>query len=318
MEIQEIISKLETFDGTFPREALEAAIEKQDEIIPELLKMLKYTVENAEKAATEEYWGHTYALYLLAQFGIKEAYPLFVDLLSLPDDTTWDLLGELDGWDSVLASVSCGDDSMILQLIENDNINEYARCVALNSLITLLVAGKKKREEIINYFKQLFDGKLERKASAVWMNLVDCCLNLHADEFHDGIIKAIQDDLVWEGEISIGDIEEAFAEDKQIVIDKLFSGERYQLKDDTIKEMEWWACFKGNEQLDADIADSLFDAATEYIPQEEVDQFRKRQETHYSDPVPGEPVRTDPKIGRNEPCPCGSGKKYKKCCGKKS
>lgn len=25
-------------------------------------------------------------------------------------------------------------------------------------------------------------------------------------------------------------------------------------------------------------------------------------------------VRTDPKIGRNEPCPCGSGKKYKKCC----
>lgn len=30
----------------------------------------------------------------------------------------------------------------------------------------------------------------------------------------------------------------------------------------------------------------------------------------------GIPVRTEPKIGRNEPCPCGSGKKYKKCCGK--
>jgi len=28
------------------------------------------------------------------------------------------------------------------------------------------------------------------------------------------------------------------------------------------------------------------------------------------------PVRTEPKIGRNDPCPCGSGKKYKKCCGK--
>ena len=25
-------------------------------------------------------------------------------------------------------------------------------------------------------------------------------------------------------------------------------------------------------------------------------------------------VRTEPKIGRNDPCPCGSGKKYKKCC----
>ncbi|MBI3315024.1 MAG: SEC-C domain-containing protein, partial [Candidatus Omnitrophica bacterium] len=27
------------------------------------------------------------------------------------------------------------------------------------------------------------------------------------------------------------------------------------------------------------------------------------------------PVRTEHKVGRNDPCPCGSGKKYKKCCG---
>lgn len=29
-----------------------------------------------------------------------------------------------------------------------------------------------------------------------------------------------------------------------------------------------------------------------------------------------QPIRREsPKVGRNEPCPCGSGKKYKKCCG---
>ena len=27
-------------------------------------------------------------------------------------------------------------------------------------------------------------------------------------------------------------------------------------------------------------------------------------------------VRTQPKVGRNDPCPCGSGRKYKKCHGK--
>ncbi len=32
--------------------------------------------------------------------------------------------------------------------------------------------------------------------------------------------------------------------------------------------------------------------------------------------APGTFVRKDAKIGRNDPCPCGSGKKYKKCCGK--
>lgn len=32
--------------------------------------------------------------------------------------------------------------------------------------------------------------------------------------------------------------------------------------------------------------------------------------------MPQQVIRETPKIGRNEPCTCGSGKKYKKCCGK--
>jgi SEC-C motif-containing protein len=28
------------------------------------------------------------------------------------------------------------------------------------------------------------------------------------------------------------------------------------------------------------------------------------------------PIKASPKVGRNDPCPCGSGKKYKHCCGK--
>ena len=30
--------------------------------------------------------------------------------------------------------------------------------------------------------------------------------------------------------------------------------------------------------------------------------------------VKPQPVRKDKKVGPNDPCPCGSGKKYKKCC----
>lgn len=34
-------------------------------------------------------------------------------------------------------------------------------------------------------------------------------------------------------------------------------------------------------------------------------------------PPPVQPIHKEKKeIGRNDPCPCGSGKKYKKCCGK--
>jgi uncharacterized protein len=43
--------------------------------------------------------------------------------------------------------------------------------------------------------------------------------------------------------------------------------------------------------------------------------FRAAREAHGQDTVTIEPRRSTPKIGRNERCPCGSGKKHKKCCG---
>lgn len=49
---------------------------------------------------------------------------------------------------------------------------------------------------------------------------------------------------------------------------------------------------------------------------EEVGTFLKRQwERKAVVPLPEASVRSGPKVGRNDPCPCGSGKKYKKCCG---
>jgi uncharacterized protein len=42
--------------------------------------------------------------------------------------------------------------------------------------------------------------------------------------------------------------------------------------------------------------------------------FRKRRAAALALDPPATVRRSDPKIGRNEPCPCGSGKKYKHCC----
>lgn len=41
----------------------------------------------------------------------------------------------------------------------------------------------------------------------------------------------------------------------------------------------------------------------------------KRKELYKKQKASGTIVK-GPKVGRNDPCPCGSGKKYKKCCGK--
>ena len=43
--------------------------------------------------------------------------------------------------------------------------------------------------------------------------------------------------------------------------------------------------------------------------------FMKFGQKKVSKPVTKTPIRNENKVGRNDPCPCGSGKKYKKCCG---
>ncbi|MDD5596258.1 MAG: SEC-C metal-binding domain-containing protein [Candidatus Omnitrophica bacterium] len=37
---------------------------------------------------------------------------------------------------------------------------------------------------------------------------------------------------------------------------------------------------------------------------------------NFSSAKPPAQRTAEAKVGRNDPCPCGSGKKYKKCCGK--
>jgi preprotein translocase subunit SecA len=54
-------------------------------------------------------------------------------------------------------------------------------------------------------------------------------------------------------------------------------------------------------------------------PQQEVKRQKVAKETSASGSPDGtvkqQPVRNkDKKVGPNDPCPCGSGKKYKKCC----
>jgi uncharacterized protein YecA (UPF0149 family) len=67
---------------------------------------------------------------------------------------------------------------------------------------------------------------------------------------------------------------------------------------------------------------AIFDRFSKRYDQQ---QERKKRQTEVVDPdappLPDEPVEqvhSERTVGRNDPCPCGSGKKYKKCCGKQS
>lgn len=76
----------------------------------------------------------------------------------------------------------------------------------------------------------------------------------------------------------------------------------YRTVKDTIAETSWWACFDPAEFDEEDADLECFLGEGEF--------------GHWDSPDSTTVRRSVPKVGRNDPCPCGSGKKHKKCCGR--
>jgi hypothetical protein len=189
----------------------------------------------------------------------------------------------------VLASVCGGELQGIQFVIENEDADQWARGAALSSLVTLVAAGQKSRDETVSYFAGLFRGKLARKWSHVWDALVSYSSDLYPAELLADIEQAYEEELVDPGYIGLDDVKRDLAMGKDQVLARLADNSHHRLVEDTVAEMDWWACFQPPS------APANPEPAPSWV----------------SAPI----KNTKPKTGRNEPCPCGSGKKYKKCCG---
>lgn len=336
MEIPEILAALERYTGTFPREAIEEAMRRREEITPQLLRILGYTVANAEILSREEeddsYFAYMCAMYLLAQFRETRAYPLVVQFAALPEDVLRQLVSDFitEGLDCVLASVCGGETNLIEALIEDPKVEEYVRSAAIRSLLVLVAAGDKTRDEVMAYFKALFGGRLERSFSQVWNSLVSCATDLYPDEVYDQIAAAYEEGLVESFAIRIEEVDEVMALDRQTVLDRLPTGAPVYIQD-VIEEMEWWACFKqpkrsgklkqsARREPKRQNAEGLFLKAVHPNLPKFLGPFAP-QEKSKPVPQPPGPAAVQPpsravKIKPNERCPCGSGRKFKKCCGR--
>ncbi|UOA10392.1 DUF1186 domain-containing protein [Methylobacter sp. S3L5C] len=287
LTIEQIIAKLNTDnDSIFPREALEDAILQQSAITPSLLSIIDEIAGNPQ--FVEDTPAFMYALYLLAQFREKRAYPIIVQYfgqLGHEDEAlypTGDMVTE--DLNSILASVCNSDLGLIKQLIEDQDVNEYVRSAALGSLVILYNNDQISRGDLVSYIETLLDHCLEQKEDAFFVASVVCnSCDIHPEELYDQLVTCFDQELVDEDIINKEYLDRYLEIDKDKALTRLKENRQCRLINDVITEMEWWACFHPDANLKQDLA-------------------------------PGFEYANQSKVGRNDPCPCGSGKKYKKCC----
>ena len=297
-----------------PSEDIFEAIQAEKEsITPLLLKEVEAFANDPHsvKNRGDDYIRHVVSLFLLANFRETKAYPHIIKLISHSGDTVVSLTGEVftEALGRILASVYDGDLDQIKSVVENPNVNVWVRSAALESLVVLWKENVIERATVIDYLKELMENKLERIPSYIWDNVGLIAYDVHPNGMENLLRTAINDHLIAPLVMDLKLLDDCIKTDITSVLsqkDKVIKG----YIDSPKEELTWWLYPNENKQkldkgidyanLDVPIVDKEITSGERSAP------MGWRANTF---------TRATPKIGRNDPCYCGSMKKFKKCCG---
>lgn len=292
--------------------ALLAAGEQRDAITPELIVILdRVSAAPAYYLEHQDECLHLFAIYLLAQFRETRALDSFLRFFSLPGEQAPDLTGDIITYNgaAVLASVCGGNPAPLLRLACDETVNEFVRGQAIDGLLVQGIWGERPREAVISSLRDLYSTLPRPGDSYVWAELVGAVLDFNAPELLPQARQAFADGLVDESVIGLQDIDpdapresRGFPRPSSEQLFQWFRGRNAPIN--AVEECSGWLCFGD-------------DGETGWNDDEDFDDENDDHED-FGDVIdlPPQPYIAPPKVGRNEPCPCGSGKKYKKCCGK--
>ncbi len=309
-----VVMALDLPSPLFPREAILAAREHGEAVVAGLIDLIDEAFSIAEDGDYPEGNGHLFACLLLAEMkaapGFAAVSKLFSgseeDCAALGDDFVTEDLGR------VLASFPNAGLSEMSAIIADESRSPYARAACVTGIATLVADDRLDRQEAISCLHHLFSS-LPEDDEEVYLDVVSVLLHLHAEQAFGDIREAMRSGRISACDLGVDEVARA----EQLGLDgcmrELRAYRPYRTVKDTIAETSWWACFDPAE-FDEEDEDLLFalDENGEDLECSLCDGEPRQWDSPDSTTV----RRSVPKVGRNDPCPCGSGKKHKKCCGR--
>lgn len=225
LSMQELLAEIRYDQGRYPKEALDELIYRQDEAIPDLVKILKQVAVSPELFTdSPRRIDHIYAVMLLSQFQAAEGFEPFLHTLQLPDDLAFALYGDLlmNCGGRIVASLYSGlsimeDDLVsfpeldaIFDLIDNTSLDELIRGIGFQAITSLVRQRKISRDLIQYYYHDLLQGHLEDESGILYTLLIDSCMELDFRELKEEIMDVFESRRANTAIISRDDVEGHF------------------------------------------------------------------------------------------------------------
>ncbi len=295
--IEDAAEDLEYLTRGFPTAAVIKALMHPEKTTPILFDFLEHALQNYD-CLEEGYMGHIYALFFLAQFREKRAFSYAIKFASLPKESIEDLLDDIitENLHQIMGSLYDGNLEALKKLIESPDSNIWSRGAGLRTLLVLIKAKVLERDFVIGYFKNLFHYSSFENNNLLIAQLIDTACDLYPSELIYEIKGAYEKGQVDLEFIEWEEVEKALAQDKEKALKKnLYANRQYDLIENASDILVDWACFQTKE-FGNDDDEKAFESNDLFY----------HSDIHYK--------HEEPKMGRNDPCLCGSGKKFKKCC----
>jgi hypothetical protein len=299
-----ILSALRAGGQPLPAEALVQAGARWPELADRFLDVLRRLSGNLPKSDHDL---ANFAIYLAAQAREPLAFPLLCVAARHPkrlDTVLGD--GVTEDLEAIFVRTYDGDIDSLKSVVEATNADDYVREAALSALVTLAVDGLIPRETMRDYVGWLFENLRPRGEHFLWFGMQNAVAALGLTEFVPRALRLFEDAWVSKTISNPKGFQEdvAKAARSEDPLDVMHSHIRTSIKrlDDVVGYMETWAYYKGEDGGDHDDSDLNNRALLSAL-------FGDRSRSD------GKPyVNPHRNVGRNDPCPCGSGKKFKKCC----
>jgi hypothetical protein len=247
--IQRIISEFDHFDGEYKKAEMEEALTLKDEITPHLIRILGDLAADPREYTAKGHYANVYAAALLGYFKEPGAHLPIIRAFCINDEDREQLWGDMvtETLPALLFLTCGGSLEAIKKLVLNREIYVFVRGAAVDALAYAVARGTANREEIIDFLSGLFTGEEDEEGSDFWCSVANTLTDLHPGESLEIIRKAYDDCLIYDGYISLEEIEKEAVTDKEAVLDKLRSRTDRRLYANIHDYLSWFACFRDDE-----------------------------------------------------------------------
>jgi len=309
-ELDSAIAELDAAFEKLPGAAIQWIREHRDLAVPRLVEVIRSAAASAQGGDVPDGNAHFFALFLLTEFQVKEALPVILEAVSLPGELPFDLFGDAitSVLRRILPALADGRHEVMDELIGKRDANEYVRWAAAESYIILVRDGRMGREEAVERLGNHLRARIAQEEEELAGYLVSTLSSLAPAEAREAITEAFDRNMVDPTLVRQEDIERSISEGDSRVRRELDRCGPIGIQD-TVAELETWDSFREKPPA------MRRPEREEPNPHAEAPKPYPRAEAPArSEPLPL-PELPGRRVGRNKPCPCGSGKKYKKCCG---